>query len=135
MTTVTCHGTTKTGKRCRRLVKDGNLCLHHRQKTTSWVQEKPEECPVCFESLGRSRPLSCGHWVHRDCVLQSGKKECPICRSQVTIRGAVKRLKPDTPDTPDFIDLLQMEGLNIDRQDVTGYITLIGDNIILVIHT
>lgn len=132
MTTVTCHGTTKNGRPCRRKVKNGTLCIHHRDKKKTWVQEKPDECPVCFEPLGKIRPLSCGHWVHKNCVLMSGKKECPICRRAVSVKGAVRRLKPDTPETPDFIDLLQMELMDF---DVTGYVTVIGDNILFVIHT
>jgi hypothetical protein len=133
MTTITCQGTTKTGSRCRRLVKNGTLCIHHQHKSHNWIQEKPDECPVCFEGLGRSKPLSCGHWVHRNCILQSGKKECPICRAKLKIRGSVKKLKPDTPDTPDFVDLLQMEDILGD--DMIGFVTIIGENIILVIHT
>ena len=26
-------------------------------------------------------PLSCGHWIHVECVIKSGKKECPMCKS------------------------------------------------------
>ncbi len=62
----------------------------------------------------------------------SGKKECPLCRKKVSIKGAVHRLKPDTPETPDFIDLLNLE---LREFDVTGYVTMIGDNILFVIHT
>jgi hypothetical protein len=28
-------------------------------------------------------PLSCGHWIHVECVIKSGKKECPMCKSQL----------------------------------------------------
>lgn len=43
--------------------------------------EKPDECPVCFESLENQKtPLICGHWVHLSCIEKHFKAECPICR-------------------------------------------------------
>lgn len=47
--------------------------------------EKPHECPVCFETLRTSKPLSCGHWVHKKCIVKSLKNECPICRKEVEL--------------------------------------------------
>jgi hypothetical protein len=46
--------------------------------------EKPEECPVCMDSLeDQKEPLEpCGHWVHRDCQVKSGLT-CVICRTEI----------------------------------------------------
>jgi hypothetical protein len=47
--------------------------------------EKPEECPICYESLNIDEPLSCGHWMHKCCVVKSRKDECPICREKIDL--------------------------------------------------
>ena len=47
--------------------------------------EKPEECPICYESLNVDEPLSCGHWMHKCCVVKSRKDECPICREKIDL--------------------------------------------------
>ena len=49
--------------------------------------EKPEECPICLEPfLEDMNPLKpCNHWIHNECVARSGKKECPICRSEIDL--------------------------------------------------
>jgi hypothetical protein len=51
----------------------------------SFTCEKPCECPVCFESLNEDKALSCGHWVHKNCIIRSKKDTCPLCRKQVEL--------------------------------------------------
>lgn len=51
----------------------------------SFTCEKPCECPVCFESLNEDKSLSCGHWVHKSCIVKSKKDTCPLCRKQVVL--------------------------------------------------
>jgi hypothetical protein len=48
--------------------------------------ERPSECPVCYESLTENNPLTCGHWLHIDCVKKHFKPECPICRFPLPIQ-------------------------------------------------
>lgn len=57
------------------------------------IYDKPDECPVCYEPLDDDKKnlLSCGHWLHYNCLLQSilhSSREdtikCPICRSTIT---------------------------------------------------
>jgi len=38
-----------------------------------------ETCCVCLDEIQRS-PITCGHMVHRDCLVRTGSKLCPICR-------------------------------------------------------
>lgn len=52
---------------------------------SNWIQEKPKECPVCLDELGCEKHLSCGHYVHKQCVLKSKKACCPICRSEIEL--------------------------------------------------
>ncbi len=51
----------------------------------SFVCEKPSECPVCYEPLNEDRALSCGHWVHKSCIIKSKKDNCPMCRQKVKL--------------------------------------------------
>lgn len=51
----------------------------------SFVCEKPSECPVCYEPLNENKALSCGHWVHKSCIIKSKKDNCPMCRQKVKL--------------------------------------------------
>jgi len=80
----TCKGITKNNTPCRRkLVKEGYCACHNPR---NFVTEKPDECIVCcYDLYPQKYPLNCGHWIHTDCVVKSGKAECPICRQPVTL--------------------------------------------------
>jgi hypothetical protein len=39
-----------------------------------------EDCAICMENFPQ-QPLSCGHWIHFDCIIKTEKKECPMCKS------------------------------------------------------
>jgi len=42
---------------------------------------KTDECVVCLEKFtDKNRPLKCYHWIHKKCIINSGKDQCPICR-------------------------------------------------------
>jgi hypothetical protein len=43
-------------------------------------------CPVCFDEIDASEKLSCGHCVHRKCILKWGNDICPLCKSPVDIK-------------------------------------------------
>lgn len=48
------------------------------------MYEKPTECPICVEDFIEEIPVfPCCHWVCKNCVIQSGKQECPVCRKLV----------------------------------------------------
>lgn len=77
-----CTGKTKSGVQCRLHAKRGSTtCHHHRPE---FMQDKPDECPVCMRSMSDRHLLSCGHWIHRYCVIGSGRLICPICRTNVS---------------------------------------------------
>lgn len=51
------------------------------------ILEKPEECPICVETFQvEEQPLKCGHYIHRECVIKSGKRHCPICRFNIYLK-------------------------------------------------
>lgn len=79
-----CRGITSRGEPCKRKTcNDNHLCNYHQGKP---LQDKPDECPICLESLeNMTKPLECGHWIHIDCVAKSMKPECPVCRKVIKL--------------------------------------------------
>lgn len=102
-----CMGITIRGKPCKnKSIKDGIYCRLHCDK---FRLDKPEECPICMESTTDINiPLSCGHWVHKKCIIDWGKEQCPVCRSSIklTQKEKAKIRKKNTPtETSDDVDL------------------------------
>lgn len=79
-----CKGITRTGNNCKRKAKEGGYCFQHQQEL-KFIQEKPDECLICCDALSEDTPLPCGHWIHLNCIIRSGKAECPVCRSPVVL--------------------------------------------------
>jgi hypothetical protein len=53
---------------------------------SSFIEQKPEYCPVCLENLTESdNPLSCGHYIHRGCIIRSRKTCCPLCKRELQL--------------------------------------------------
>lgn len=70
--------------------KEGKYCNAHK---TQFALEKPEECSVCLEEFDeKEEPWPCGHYVHRKCITQSMKAECPLCRKQLRLLPIEHRL-------------------------------------------
>lgn len=91
---TTCKGITLNGEKCSRKVRDADYCFQHSSQANSskYAQQKPENCPVCYDSLDNQKnALQCGHWVHTKCVIQSGKEECPVCRSPLQLKPRAKK--------------------------------------------
>lgn len=85
---IICQGITLTGTQCHRKIKNHEYCHQHRQSLNvkKHREPKPTECIICFESLANQRhALECGHWIHFNCIIESAKAECPICRTKLTL--------------------------------------------------
>jgi len=54
-------------------------------KISDWKQPIPEECAVCCEAVTNKDYLSCGHCIHKTCVIKSNKTTCPCCRKEVEL--------------------------------------------------
>ena len=65
---------------------NGEYCKQHVDR---FRLEKPDECPVCYEKFDENMPLSCGHWVHRICMKNGKKSQCPICRQPLFIEDVL----------------------------------------------
>jgi hypothetical protein len=50
---------------------------------SKWKQEQPEECIVCYESIHDNDLLSCGHYIHKKCIIKTNKTYCPICKKEI----------------------------------------------------
>lgn len=74
----------KKQKRCCKLniFPRYKYCTRHiSEQQPLQIVDKPEECPVCIETFDEDdSPLTCGHWVHKECIIKSGKGQCPVCR-------------------------------------------------------
>lgn len=110
-----CQGYTVKGTRCKKKVSGHNhsYCNIHKQK---YKFEKPDECPVCMESLNDVKsPISCSHWIHRKCILNWGKPNCPVCRTEIKLSTSEKRklrLKNRNSDNSNDNTILQFNGEN-----------------------
>lgn len=67
-------------------------CRHIKHQKPLQALDKPEECQVCTEEFNdKDTPLACGHWIHKECVIKSGKSICPMCRFQLNLTKEEKR--------------------------------------------
>ena len=123
-----CHGRTKNGTQCNRMIRcleknnDPVYCKTHRPN----VYEK-EDCAVCTDSV--NIPLSCGHWIHNQCVIQSGKANCPICRSQINLTKEEyeKTMEYDRKYKQQFLEEDEEELLQIYNNDIPMILQIISE--------
>lgn len=49
--------------------------------------EIPEYCPICFEdsSVNSYIQLTCGHYMHKECMISCGRPTCPVCKQFVVM--------------------------------------------------
>ena len=67
-----------------------------------WVQEKPDECPVCLDEFDdEEEPLECGHWIHIECIKKSRRNRCPMCRKHLNIHVNAYDSYSDESDSND----------------------------------
>jgi len=85
-----CKEYTNNKKRCKLYTTNNNTACHIHSKVESKFP-KPKECPICFNSIHQcSKPLICGHWVHKSCIQKSMKFECPICRTSLATKSTIQ---------------------------------------------
>ena len=57
-----------------------------------------KDCPVCYETITSAETLPCGHLVHEQCIINSGKAACPICRMSLSeYNDKVVEIKLESP--------------------------------------
>lgn len=85
----------KRQKRCCKMniYPNYKYCTKHiHEQQPLQIIEKPDDCPVCMDPFHENDiPLTCGHWVHKSCIIKSGKGQCPICRFELYLSTLEKR--------------------------------------------
>jgi hypothetical protein len=118
-----CQGITKKHKQCKKMVKEPNettQCFCSMHKTTNKRVYEKEPCPVCFENNVECI-LDCGHWVHKECIILSGKAECPICRCKVSLnKTETKKINKRKKE----FDILQIreDEQELEEQFIRGFV-------------
>lgn len=116
-----CQASNRSGTRCAHIVCPiTSYCPLHAKL---FRLSKPDECPICTESLNDVfRPLSCGHWVHRKCILK-WKDQCPVCRAKVQLTAKERAQLPihidpvlDSLDSDTILNLI-LNDINTDTDE------------------
>lgn len=103
-----CIGTTIKGNQCRKKPGKNNYCSTH---SHMFIYNKPDDCPICMDDIANeSQPLSCGHWVHKQCILK-WKPQCPVCRSDIKLTKKELAVM-NSNDTECDEEAVYMEGSN-----------------------
>jgi len=75
------------------IVETSEEKLDKKTKIENINDELDSLCSVCFDKLTtEDKPFECGHTIHFHCFLNSGKQECPMCRSNVKVNEGYKLL-------------------------------------------
>ncbi len=85
--------TMKTKFQCKRKGKEdkeGYCTMHYNsvykiKKEVKKNKKCVEECIVCCDDVFEL--LDCGHAIHKLCVAKTGLAVCPLCRSDVDLKG------------------------------------------------
>ena len=55
-------------------------------EVSNYIEERQDECHVCVNAFSnRDIHLSCGHWICKECIINSGNEKCPICKRVVSL--------------------------------------------------
>ena len=109
-----------------KIIKHYNYCLKHLKHQVPLQIEKPENCQVCkssCEHLGLTQ-YCCGHWMHQDCLIETGKAYCPICNKLVhvseSIMKKIKKVAQEHKELDAFPLSISFE-INIQKDDAVTY--------------
>lgn len=87
-----CSGICKTGKQCKRVLKNGSVCKYHFN----------DDCPICLsDSKTDLIRTECGHFFHKKCLQNwlETNNTCPVCRFQIGPDMMVRFRLSVLPDT------------------------------------
>jgi len=124
---MTCVGYTLKGKQCKnKPSKQGNYCHLHNKM---YKFDKPEECPICMDNINEElRPLDCGHWVHKQCLLK-WNDICPTCRNPIKLSRSERRILNKNTDKIENPVTIQIDLTHIDITDVNQLFELLFDGL------
>ena len=124
---MTCVGYTLKGKQCKnKQSKEGKYCRLH---CNMYKFDKPEECPICMENITNElRPLDCGHWVHKHCLLK-WNDICPTCRTPINLSKSDRRVLNKNTDKVEIPVHIEIDLTHIDINNVNQLFELLFDGI------
>lgn len=63
-------------------ISDKEYCPDHSHR---YRLDKTDDCPICMDTISKETetPLTCGHWVHKECLIPTNKHACPLCRQDM----------------------------------------------------
>ena len=119
-----CKSLTKKNIKCKnKCLKNKNFCRLHNK--LDYVMEKPNECIVCLNDLNDTKKsLTCGHWIHLNCIYKWGKQQCPVCRQSIklsTLQLKTFNIYKKERELDYLIDMLRdmlIDGLLINVEDL-----------------
>jgi hypothetical protein len=83
---IQCHALTLKGSQCKIKTNKGKFCrIHHKVNLKNTEINEDDRCVICCDPNRKPDKLSCGHEVHFSCIIKSGKKLCPFCRSDIAL--------------------------------------------------
>ncbi len=90
--------------------KDKKLLEEYNQRiipNVTFIEDKPSECIICAIKLEDiDQPLSCGHYFHKECFMQTKNTICPVCRTEVKLSfDDYKLLKQNTINSLPTVDV------------------------------
>ncbi len=54
-------------------------------ENSSKIYDIPDECCICTNKVKCFDRQSCGHYVHKHCIIANAKTDCPICRNEIAL--------------------------------------------------
>lgn len=83
--TQKCKGFTLRGSLCKNFTSlEHGFCLSHQYQSRIKDSNLEEGiCAICLERAEKYEALECGHLIHRKCIKQTQKVECPVCRAEL----------------------------------------------------
>lgn len=78
-------------------------------------ERQEDDCAVCFDKC--EEKTECGHLVHRSCIVQWGKSECPICRRPIVFseeeeKTATTNRRRNEPEEMSFQYLILQDAMS-----------------------
>ena len=70
---------------CKGLKRNGQQCTRRTRNANGYCFQHGDPCPACYEGTTLRDILPCRHRVHLDCIRQSMKPECPLCRAPLEL--------------------------------------------------
>lgn len=89
--------------------------------------KEPDECPICLEPNTEDVPyivLTCGHHLHKECIIKWGRPKCPVCKQYVYMEPSIflplriNNLRWKLDNLPIHVDKVTLDGYRVIFDDL-----------------